>query len=151
MGSLSEIVNLQLMLIVLILLGAVLSKVGILNQAMRSGLSTFLIYVLIPSNIVLAFMKQPGHLPAKDILTTLLVFSAFSVMLIVVTRLTQHHFYPPEKEKVLRFCLISNNAGFLGWALIENLFQSSGILYASIAMIPIRIFVWGMSMASLRW
>ena len=49
---------------------------------------------------------------------------------------------PEDKQMVLRHGTITSNAGFLGNPITQGVFGNEGLLYASIAMIPVRIFLW---------
>jgi predicted permease len=50
--------------------------------------------------------------------------------------------FPPEKRVAMKYATICNNAGFMGLPVIESVFGSTGILYGSIVLIPIRLFMW---------
>ncbi|MBR5266493.1 MAG: AEC family transporter, partial [Clostridia bacterium] len=50
--------------------------------------------------------------------------------------------YPMNKQVVMRHATITSNAGFLGNPITQGVFGDIGLMYASIAMIPLRIFLW---------
>ena len=49
---------------------------------------------------------------------------------------------PMDKQVILRHGTITSNAGFLGNPITYGVFGAEGLLYASIALIPVRIFLW---------
>lgn len=50
--------------------------------------------------------------------------------------------YPPQRKKVLQYCTIVPMSGFLGNPIAEGLYDSLGVLYTSIFLIPMRIVMW---------
>ena len=47
-----------------------------------------------------------------------------------------------SQRLILQYATICSNAGFLGLPIIGSLYGAEGTLYASIALIPLRIFMW---------
>ena len=43
---------------------------------------------------------------------------------------------------VLRYATICSNAGFMGNPVVVGIYGSQGLLYASVYLIPLRIFMW---------
>ena len=50
--------------------------------------------------------------------------------------------YPDQQKKVLQYCTIVSNGGFLGNPVAEGVYGSLGLLYASIFLIPMRVVMW---------
>ena len=46
------------------------------------------------------------------------------------------------RRMVLRYATICSNAGFMGNPVVEGIYGSQGLLYASVYLIPLRIFMW---------
>ncbi|MFR3283583.1 MAG: hypothetical protein ACLTR6_03785 [Clostridium fessum] len=47
--------------------------------------------------------------------------------------------YSEQHRKVLQYCTIVSNGGFLGNPVAEGVYGSMGLLYASIFLIPMRV------------
>lgn len=52
-----------------------------------------------------------------------------------------------NKQKTLRYGTIISNSGFFGNPMIEGIYGSDGLLYASLFMLPVRIVMWTVGMA----
>ena len=50
--------------------------------------------------------------------------------------------YSPQRKKVLQYCTIVPMSGFLGNPIAEGLYDSTGVLYTSIFLIPMRVVMW---------
>ena len=50
--------------------------------------------------------------------------------------------YSEQHRKVLQYCTIVSNGGFLGNPVAEGVYGSMGLLYASIFLIPMRVVMW---------
>lgn len=50
--------------------------------------------------------------------------------------------YPEQQKKVLQYCTIVSNGGFLGNPVAEGVYGNIGLLYASIFLIPMRVVMW---------
>ena len=48
----------------------------------------------------------------------------------------------PDKRKPLRYGTIVSNGGFLGNPVIEGIYGTNGLFYASVFMLPVRIVMW---------
>lgn len=46
------------------------------------------------------------------------------------------------KRKPLKYATIVSNGGFLGNPVIEGLYGSGGLFYASVFMLPVRVLMW---------
>lgn len=51
------------------------------------------------------------------------------------------------KKKPLRYGTIVSNGGFLGNPVIESIYGTSGLLYASVFMLPVRIVMWSVGVS----
>ena len=50
--------------------------------------------------------------------------------------------FDDSKVIILKYETIVSNAGFMGLPIVESIYGQTGLLYASIALIPQRIFMW---------
>lgn len=50
--------------------------------------------------------------------------------------------YGREKRSIMQYATLVNNAGFAGLPMTEGIFGDLGLFYASIAIIPNRIYMW---------
>ena len=50
--------------------------------------------------------------------------------------------FEEHQKKVLQYCTIVSNGGFLGNPVAEGVYGELGLLYASIFLIPMRVVMW---------
>ena len=61
-----------------------------------------------------------------------------------------YNHYGDSKKKVLQYATICSNAGILGNPIAEGIFGQMGMMYASIYVIPQRIFMWSVVLLILQ-
>ncbi len=136
-----SIISLQIQLFLLIAIGYLLSWKGMLIPKTRKQLTDLIIYVVLPCNIVHSFMIKFSHeilLLSGEVLIIGFVIQGFYILL---NKFLWNRF-PPNQGISLKYGIICSNAGFMGLPLSESVFGSIGLLYASVALLPIRIFMW---------
>lgn len=129
------------MIFVLMGVGYILRKFDIITASTRAGLTNLVIDVVLPCNIIYSFMIKLTH----DIIRAGLEILIISIIIQLVCYLLGYVLYrktSPEKQKVLKYGTICSNAGFLGNPLVEGIYGSMGLMYASIYLIPQRICMW---------
>lgn len=141
MSTFQTMLNMQLSLFAIMLLGFFCRKKGMIDNKTRTALSDILINIILPCNIAMSFdMDVSGDL----LRSAGIVFVAYMGVQTFTWLLSRIAFtkVPEDKQMVLRHGTITSNAGFLGNPITQGVFGNEGLLYASIAMIPVRIFLW---------
>lgn len=133
--------NLQFELFLLMLAGFVVRKLGILNPQARQKLTAFFIDVILPANIVVSFHIQFTAQVFRSCGEILAI--AFGVQLLSWL-LSRFLFLraPHGRQMVVRYGTICSNSGFMGNPVVQGVYGMEGLLYASIFLIPVRIFMW---------
>lgn len=136
-----KLFNLQGSLFLMILAGAVLKKKGIIDEAGKRCLTDLCVNIIIPCNIIkscliefdISIMKACGLLLAVGIVMQLFCLFLNSFLF---------NRFGGQQKKVLQYCTIVSNGGFLGNPVAEGVYGSLGLLYASIFLIPMRVVMW---------
>lgn len=139
--ELLELFNIQGMLFLMILVGALIKKLGMMDDAGRRCLTDLCINVVIPCNILKSFLidLDPDILKACG----LVVIAALLIQFVsVFLNRFLYKKYPDAQRKVLQYCTLVSNGGFLGNGVAEGVYGTLGLLYASIYLIPMRIVMW---------
>ena len=133
--------NTQLIILILILTGFSLSKIGMITENSRTTLTNIVIYVVLPCNIFLSF--QYGISPEILLRSGIIVLISFgiSIMHIIMGKVFFFRF-SPERKVVAQYATIVSNAGFMGLPIIEAVYGPLGLMYGSFFLIPLRIFMW---------
>jgi predicted permease len=147
MTSFDNIINTQLMLLILIGIGVVIAKTSLIDKQGAAALSELVINVLLPCNILSSFINSEG----KDVFLSLALMLAISSGVMAASYLLgKYVFYrylPVEQQKVLCYSTLISNASFLGNPVVESIFGTSGLLYASVFILPLRICMWTLGLA----
>lgn len=145
--GIKELIDLQLMMFIMMLIGLVLKKLDIISESGKESLTNLVIYVLLPCNIIKSFMITFN----KSILISFATMLIISILIQVICFIFGKILYgkhKPEQRKVLQYATVCSNAGFLGNPIAENVFGLMGLAYASIFLIPQRIVMWSAGVAT---
>lgn len=137
----SGLINLQIMMFLLVVIGIVLKKKNIITGEGKNVITDIVINVILPCNVINSFYVEFS----KDILINGITILLVSCLLqFVCTFLSSTLFQKINKERrtVLQYATVCSNAGFLGNPVAEGIYGSMGLLYASIYLIPQRIVMW---------
>jgi malate permease and related proteins len=133
--------NLQGMLFLLTLLGVYARKRNIITPEARAHLSDLLIEVILPMNILSSFDMQLDSGLLKRAALALGLSFGVQILSLIVSRFLYRKADPP-KQSVLRYSTVVSNAGFMGLPIVRAAMGTEAALYAAIALIPIRVFMW---------
>ena len=136
-----SLISLQITLFILMMVGALLKKTGVIGAEGKKTLSDLCIKVVIPCNIFKSFLIDF----TPDILKTCGLLLVSAVILQAVCLLLNRFIYNGQEQrrkKVLQYCTIVPMSGFLGNPIAEGIYSSVGVLYTSIFLIPMRIIMW---------
>ena len=139
--DLLDLFTIQGTLFLMILVGALVKKLGIVDEAGRRCLTDLCVNVIIPCNILKSCLidMDPAVLRACEILVVVaLIIQLVSVAL----NKFLYRGYPEAQSKVLKYCTLVSNGGFLGNGVAEGVYGTLGLLYASMYLIPMRIVMW---------
>jgi len=134
-------------LFVLIVVGFICGKTGIVTQEGKKILSNFLVTIVVPAMILNAYLSMEFD---PQILSNLLLAFGLSLGAIlfamVISFLLTFKMKNPNK-KVLWFAFSYSNAAYMGFPLIQGLFGDEGMLYASAFATVFNIIVWSVGYA----
>lgn len=139
--NMKSMFNMQGMLFLLILAGIYARKKGIITSQNRKKFTDLIIEIILPCNIVNSFLIDWSYQILMNCLTVFIAAVTAQIIYVVLSKLL---FKKSEKDRqpVLRYAIICSNAGFLGNPIVESVFGSQGLLFASVALIPLRFAMW---------
>ena len=139
-----SLLTMQGMMFLMILIGAGMRKIQIVTTEGRRSMTNLVVNLILPSNILYAFSKADA--------------SAFRSMLVVVAMafLIQLAWYllsrvlwrgmDESRRGVMRYAFQFSNCGYLGNPVIEGLYGAPGLVYASVFLLPVRLFMWSVGL-----
>ena len=143
MAFFGKVLNQQLVLLLLVLVGFIVKKLRILNRESEKAVSSLLVNVLLPCNIIQSFLGEITISAefVKSCILAILIAACIQIVSVFAGKLLFHRF-PQEKQAILRYGLICSNSSFVGMPIAETLYGSLGVLYTSLFQIPIRFTMW---------
>lgn len=143
-----KMANLQMQLLLLMLVGFVIKKKNIIDDRQISGLSELLINVILPSTIIKSFISnRDGSLDVfNDYLMVAFVCLLLELVLIIILP-KMLKVFGEEKAKVMEYGLLVPNSGFIGLPVIEYMYESTMVMYASFYLIPLNITMWTVALS----
>lgn len=135
----------QGMLFLLMIIGAILKKIGVITDAGKSVLADLVIYVTLPCSILTSFEIEFNTSIMKSS-AMILIISCLVQAGCYVMNLFLYRGIDSKRKKVLLYATMTSNAGILGNPIAEGIFGSMGLFYASIYLIPQRAVMWSLGM-----
>lgn len=131
----------QMMMFLLVAIGFLIRKKGIVGTEGRKNMIDLCLFVTLPFNVLNSFLRKWDW----DLLISCSVILLLSIgynIVSVIFSIVLYRRNTLEKQKPLKYGTIVSNGGFLGNPIIEGIYGSSGLLYASLFMLPVRIVMW---------
>lgn len=144
--DISGLWTLQCMMFLLVAAGAILKKTGILKPESKDIITDLVIYFILPCNIINSFRTKFEISILKSFLIMIGISIAMQVVSYILSRILYNH-KPDAVKRVLQYCTIVSNSGFLGLPIAEGVFGAEGMMYASVFIIPMRIMMWSAGIA----
>lgn len=143
-----QMLTIQLSLIVYLVVGIICYRLKIITAANRKQFIRFILSILMPCMVFNSFKSVTIEMIREGSLALLI-----SLAVCLVTSIIGRYIFfnvPMDRRNIMRYGTLINNAGFAGLPVVDSMFGSSGLILASIFLIPIRIFMWsaGITMLS---
>lgn len=122
-------------------MGFIISKKGIFSPAARRDMTNVVIYVILPCSIFHSFETALSLELLRACAVVFIIGIGAQLFYMILNRFIYNRF-PVERRIIMQYATICNNAGFMGLPVIESVFGATGMLYGSIILVPIRLFMW---------
>lgn len=125
------LLNIMGKIAILVALGYFLRKKEIINQQLQDGLTSFMMKVALPANVLTSANNVFSLELSRNLLIVVAVAVCYYVAALVFTRAVERLLPLSEKGRTL-FSLMAvfANTAFIGFPLAEELMGSEGLLYA---------------------
>ncbi|MEG0875571.1 MAG: AEC family transporter [Oscillospiraceae bacterium] len=131
--------NLALQLILLIILGIIVWRSGMVGEDFDKSLTSFIINLALPCLIINSF-NAPF---SKDQLINCLILLALSLLILAVSFAVGQLCFKlcggGYSGRILRFGAMFTNFSFVGIPVVEALYGQLGVLYFVVFLVPIRM------------
>ena len=139
--DIATLFSLQGTLFAMMLIGAWLKKRGIIDEDGKRCLTDLCINIIIPCNIFKSCLTEFNTDVFREFGLLLLAGVLIQSLSLLLNKCLYNR-YPPQRKKVLQYCTIVPNSGFLGNPIAEGIYGQPGVMYASVFLIPLRIIMW---------
>ncbi len=137
----------QASLFIYLAVGYFLRKRKTVSDETRKGLSDLVLYVFLPCLVFESFNMDITSAQLVSASVFLLVSTLVCLFSFLLGKLIYLRF-PAPRAKILRYGTLIPNSVFAGLPVVRSAYGSLGLFYASVFIIPLRIFMWsaGVSM-----
>lgn len=140
-----------LLLFLIMGIGYVVNKLGLLNKHFRSAASSYVINLALPmfilKNMNFAFSADMLFNALKILIISLGCYVSLSVFSVLFARRTK---LPPDKSAPYQFGMVFANVGFMGLPIIAAVLGEEAVFYAAIFNIFFEIFMWTFGVSIFR-
>ena len=146
MNKFTELLNVQLLMIIYILIGVLCRKLKIINEKAQSCLITLALNIILPCKVFYSIVEDMSEINVRDSLETILV-SAVVVLLGYFIALLVYRKAAPGKKPSLELACMSTNSAFVGIPIAQSAFGATGVYYTTIYMTVAVIFFWTLGLS----
>ncbi len=129
-------------MLILISVGWVLSKVGMITDKGSKDITNLLVYVVAPCLSVSSFLTaDTSSITPRD----LIIAFASAVLAMGLAIVLSFFFYgksPDEEKRVIRFAIVFSNCGFMGLPLVQSIIGAHAIVYCTMFLAVFNILTW---------
>jgi hypothetical protein len=137
-------------LFILILIGFILRKTGLLNEGLNRGLTELLLTICVPFTIFSSFL----HIQISPAVLMNMVIALFCALFVhlftAIFGKLLYLKYPEKTGKILLLSAIFSNCGFMGLPVLEGLFGKEGVFYGSLYIVIYNILIWTLGITIIR-
>ena len=139
--QIESMINLQGTMFLLVIIGMILRKKNILPAQATGILTDLVLYIVLPCNIISSFQMDFSMDTIKKFGIILLISFLIQVGCWLLCHVL-YRGYPTGTKKVMQYATMVSNAGFLGNPIAEGVYGATGLMFASVYLIPPRIVMW---------
>ena len=142
-----QTLNLQITIFTLLVVGFFCKRTGMVSDEGKKNITDLVLYLVLPCNILTSFSVGVGEDTFQDCLALFLISAATQAFCVLYGKFVWQK-KPEQRKKCLCYGTICSNAGFLGNPVAEGLFGATGLMYASVYLIPLRVMMWSEGIAT---
>jgi len=140
------IVSTQIFLLLLVFVGIITVKAGIVDERGRSSMTDLLLNVFLPCNILSGFFStDSSRLSSFGIMLGISV--GILALFYFLSRFVLYRRATAEQRKILIYGSIINAANFLGIPIVQNIFGIEALPLVAAYLMPGRVALWTVGLA----
>lgn len=131
-----------LVMFLLMIVGAFCFKKKFINEEGKNQLTLILLYIVNPMLVINAYQTPFNNSLAKNLFIAFGLGFISHVIALIISYLFVHKKNNEERAPIERFAIIYSNCGFMAFPLIQALYGSEGVFYASAYITVFNILSW---------
>ena len=133
----------MIILFLLMIVGFVLNKTGLLNKAGEKTVSAIVVNAANPAMVLAASINKESTIRGTELLKTFgLIVVVYIILVILAWVITKVLRVPVGQRGAYQNMTVFSNIGFMGFPLVNAMFGSDAMLYASLFVIPYNILIY---------
>lgn len=146
------IINQMVILFLMMLLGYILCRMGIMNRDFNKRLTKILLNATMPSLILSSVLEQSGERDFAAVTTVFLIAVVTYLLLPVIAFLFVLICWIPKEEKGLYMMMtVYSNVGFMGFPVLQALLGAKAVFYAAIFNIVFNLSIYTLGVAMIYY
>lgn len=144
------VVEVMIKLLAVMILGFFLSRIDVLDREVSKKLSWMVVNVTSPLLVIYSVFEvtvQDRSIVWNTLLIGICCYLSFILAAFVLSRLLR---IPRGSRGIFQFMLVFANTGFMGYPVLQSLFGTEAIFYASIYGIPFNLLVYTYGVSIIR-
>lgn len=145
------VLNTMIKLFLILILGYLITKIGIINQDTNKTMSSLVVNVSLPAIIIASVCNQVGQGSLKEVMNFFLLGIVVYLLLpIIAYTCCKLLGIPKQQMGTYQYMLIFTNCSFMGYPVLAAIFGNKAIFLSSIFNLPFNLlaFTYGILLIS---
>ena len=138
--NIQVVINQMIILFLVIIIGYIANKVGILDKSQNQKLSSLVLNITCPALILASVSDiESGDfkIVVQIFIISIIIYLVLPFMGILLAKILK---VPEEDRNLYKFMTIFSNIGFMGYPVIQSIFGTQALFFASICNMVFNIF-----------
>lgn len=135
-----QMLDLQLTFLLNLLIGVFAYRTKMITDKNRPHFLSLVLNIFLPAMVFNSFRHLTTDLLKSGLIVLLASFAIYTVTYFIGALAFRD--FDDKKKRILHYATLVNNVGFAGQPLSADMFGDIGTIYASIYLVPHRIFMW---------
>ena len=144
MVDMKSLLTMQGMMFTMLLVGVFIRRKGIVTSEGRKSLTNLLVNLILPCNILYAFSKSDTS-AFRSMIVVIIMSALIQLTWYIISKFLWKNM-DNSRRGIMRYAFQFANCGYLGNPVIEGLYGAPGLVYASVFLLPVRIFMWSVGL-----
>ncbi|AZP03484.1 AEC family transporter [Jeotgalibaca ciconiae] len=133
----------MLVLMLILVVGYIVAKTGVLEKHANLNFATLINYVTVPA-LIISSTSGAAKVGSKFDSIFVLIMAVFSYVLFIGLALITPKIFKvqPDEEGIIQFLTVFANNGFMGFPVVQAIFGTGALFYASIYNIPNNLLLY---------